>query len=245
MDLVKKVIRPGVKIALRPDRVSGQEAETQEIKYYHSQISDVREDGGVEVYMPLEREKMILLTVDVGYDMHCYTVSGMYECRVVVTERYKKDGLFYALLQLTSELKRNQRREYYRYQCTLPMKDRRLDEEEEKFLAEHKKLVIMDDGLMDKSTIINISGGGIQFVSSHQYAKDELIYCKFDFGKKREICVKILECAAVPDRPGEYRHRSKFIGLEKKEREGIIRQIFALERMKIKTSRKNGGDAKA
>ena len=94
---------------------------------------------------------------------------------------------------------------------------------------------------MNRSTIVDISGGGMQFTGDHKYEKGSLIFCEFSFGKPYEAFVQILDSMGVVDRPGEYRHRAKFFGMNKKEREEIIRYIFALERIKRKHDM-NGGD---
>lgn len=235
MDFLEKTLKPGNKIELRPDEIPKSSEEDGEVKFYESKISDIREDGCVEVYMPIEHGKLVLFSIGSRMDMHCYTGNGMYECRISVKERYKKGTLYFLLLQLTSELKKKQRREYYRYQCTLPMQDRLMDITERKWMLERGQLVVMEGLPMSVSTIVDISGGGIQFTGGHKYEVNNLICGKFDFGKTYQICMQILDSSGITDRPGEYRHRAKFFGVGKKEREEIIRHIFALERQKRKS----------
>lgn len=233
---IRKIVRPGTKIELRPDDKPNPEEE-DDFRLYSSQISDVREDGIVEAYMPIEQGRLILIAVGSYMDMYCYTDRGVYECRVKVAERYTKEGLYLLLLQITSELRKHQRREFYRYECKLPMKDRWMDDSEQKFMRDNGFLFVDEDMPMSDSTIIDISGGGIQFTGTHSYGVNELVYCRFTFGQEYRLCAEIMGSDVVTGQPGNYCHRAKFVGMSKQDREGIIRYIFSLERLEIKKSR--------
>lgn len=232
MDLVEKIIQPGIKIELRPDD-QPKDAIPGAVLRYESKISDVKEDGTVEVYMPIEYGRLVLLSVGSKMDMFCYA-GGIYECRVVVKERYKSEGLYYLGLQLISQLQKRQRREYYRYSCSIPVEVRRMDSAEKKWMTERGKLVVMEDLPMEKNTAVDISGGGMQFTGQYRYEAGEFLYGKFSFGKEYRQCMKVLESSEIPDRPGEYRHRVRFLGMERHAREEIIQNIFVLERVKRK-----------
>ena len=232
MEIVKKIVRPGVRIELRPYDMRNSEEEYD--LFYQSKISDVKEDGSVEVYLPIEQGKLVLLSEGSRLDLYCYAASGIYECPAVVIERYKKEGLYFVLLRMTDDLKKNQRREYYRYQCTIPMQDRAMDEEERQFFVTQGLLLVDDEIPMGESTIVDISGGGLQFVGTCRYHVNDMVYCRFVFGKPYALCLKILDGKAVPDKAGQYRYRAGFMEIDKRVREEVIRHIFALERMKRK-----------
>ncbi len=234
---MKKILRPGMKIELRPDDMPNSEEEEDSFQLYSSQISDVREDGEIEAYMPIEQGRLILISVGSQMDMYCYTDRGIYECRVGVKERYTNEGLYLLLLHVTSDLRKHQRREFYRYECSLPMQDRWMDDSEQKLMTDNGWLCVDEDLPMSKSTVIDISGGGIQFTGKHSYGVNELVYCKFDFGKEYRLCVEIMGCDPIAGQPGNYCHRARFVGMSKQEREGIIRYIFTLERLEIKKNR--------
>ena len=52
----------------------------------------------------------------------------MLGCEAKVTERYKSDNTYLAEMELTSALRKNQRREYYRLDCAIKMQCRILKE---------------------------------------------------------------------------------------------------------------------
>lgn len=240
MDLMETILKPGTKIELSPNDIpKGENADA--VRFYQSRISDVREDGRIEATMPIDRGRIILFSVGSELEIYCYTAHAVYEGRVIVQERYKHEGLYFLLLRPLGALRKKQRRQYYRYKCTLPMRDRLVDIEERRGMAERGQLITVVRLPMERSTIVDISGGGMQFTGDHKYEKDSLIFCEFSFGKPYEAFAQVLDSTGIADRPGEYRHRAKFFGMNKKEREEIIRYIFALERMKRKHD-VNGGD---
>lgn len=231
--LEEKIIKPGNRIEIQLER-SGQKKENAVV--YASQITDVYPDGKIEAYMPIDHGRLVLFSPGDKLKAYFYSAANLYGGSAVVTERYKTDGLYYMRLQMTSELKKNQRREYYRYCCMLQMEDRIVDATELQWMEENGKKKPFAGLLMDDSTMLDISGGGLQFLADHQYEEGSIVYCRFFFGKEYRQCIKILGVAVVEDRQNQYRYRARFIGMEKREREEIIQHIFELERMKRKSN---------
>lgn len=232
--LVKKVIRPGMKVEFIPlkkeEPGNRQEQESEKEKTYLSKVCDVREDGTVEIYMPMEGTKLILLQTDSEYSVFFYSENSMYQAEVRVAERYKSGNMFIVLVELTGELKKKQRRDYYRLNCSIDMRDRPLTEEERTLIGGGRAVVDMGKIPFDKSRIADISGGGIRFISSHRYAVDNWIFCRFVLDTEHIVCARILSCEPVENRIGEYMHRAEYVGMRQGEREKIIRYIFAQER---------------
>lgn len=237
MNLIEKVVKPGIKIELVPDVLPDDPA-AETGKSYQSQVTDMYEDGRIEIYMPIEQGRLILLQAGSRIDVYFYSTNGIYECSAIIKERCKKDSLYFIILQPTSELKKYQRREYYRYSCSIPVHVRKLSDVEQKWMAEKGRLIVFDELPLEENTVIDISGGGMQFTGKNLYEINELLYAEFVFGKEYQQCLKVLERNKIPDRVDEYRYRLKFLGMERQAREGIIQNIFVLERMK-RTKRKN------
>ena len=122
------------------------------------------------------------------------------------------------------------------------MESRELEKEELEALE--KKELIFQEGLpLQKSVIVDISGGGVRFVSNHRYEPDTIIYLTYKLmiaGKEKayEIAGKILATKPIENRPGEYEHRVQYLNMNNLEREEIIRYIFEEER---KSRRKENG----
>mgnify|MGYP000755735837 FL=1 len=232
--MLSKYVKPGDKVEVQAvERVKFAD-EGEKKKVYASMVSDILSDDQLEIVMPMEKSKLILLPVNAEYDVYFYTESGLYQCFVKVIDRYKQDNQYILLLELTSNLRKFQRREYYRLGCALEMSARLLEKEEIRAVENNDKYLV--PGLpLKRSVIVDISGGGIRFVGDYCYEPDSLVCCKYNLatdGKSKEYTLisKILTARELPDRPGLYEHRAQYIHIDTAEREEIIRFIFEEER---------------
>ena len=232
--MLEKYIVPGQKIELRAvNRVKLSGNETQ-AKTYASKIYDILDEDKLEVVMPMEHTKLILLTVGGEYEVVFYSDIGLYECVCRIIDRYKSNNVYILMLEMITNLRKYQRREYYRFSCALDMNTRQLAEEEIEATEKHQKYLV--PGLpLKRSIIVDISGGGIRFISDYPYEKDSLIYCNYqllckDVQKNYEIVSKVLDVRPIPNRPGEYEHRAQYVNLDNAQREEIIQFIFESER---------------
>ena len=203
-------------------------------KAYTSKIYDILDDESLEILMPMDGTKLILLPVDGEYRFCFYTGKGLYQCFIRITNRYKSNNVYLLLCEMTSPIEKYQRREYYRYACTLPLRTRDLMDEELKAVEEHK--FRMRIGLpMAKGQIVDISGGGIRFMTPVRYEVGMQIVLCFSLnihGREMpyELVGQILSCRENEVRRGEFEHRVMFTAVENKQREEIIRYIFEEER---------------
>ena len=225
-----ELVRPGEKI----DVMAVERAilgSSSDKKVYSSKVYDILDDDQLEIFMPMEGSKLILLPKDGQYQFCFYTQKGLYQCFVRIADRYKSNNVYILLAEVTSELEKFQRREYYRYSINLPLKARTLMEEEEKDLE--KNNFHMQQGLMmKKCEIRDISGGGLKFVSQTAFTEGEQIALLFSLNSHGKETVYELSCRENDNQKGEFEHRLKFTGILRNQREAIIRFIFEEERKK-------------
>jgi len=233
--MLSKYIMPGDKVeltALNQRKISG--SDEQEKQVFTSKVSDIISDERIEIVMPMEKTKLILLPVDGEYEICFYAKAGIFLCKARVVDRYKSEGIYILLFELTSNLRKNQRREFYRFHCILTMKSRELSEEELTSMQNGK--LLFEEGLpLQNSIIVDISGGGIRFVSNHCYEKGTMIYLTYNLiiggvEKSYELIGKILKVRELENRKGQYEHRVQYVKIGNREREEIIRYIFEEER---------------
>lgn len=232
--MLSKYVVPGMKVEIQERERTKLTEEAEKKKVYQTQVMDVLSEDRLEVLMPIEKSKLILLPVNAEYDLYFYTPSGVFQCTAAVIDRYKAEKHYILLMELTSNLRKFQRREYYRLSCVLDMNVRPLEQEEiEAMDREDKHLV---PGLpLKRSVIVDISGGGIRFVGDYAYEPDSLVYCKYNLvtgGKNKEyvLVAKVLVVKELEGKPGTYEHRAQYINIDTAEREEIIRFIFEEER---------------
>ena len=137
-------------------------------KLYKSQVYDIVSEDQIKIAMPMEQGKVILLPVDGEYNLCFYTKTGLYQCLARVLDRYKSNNIFILLMELTTDIRKYQRREYYRLNRVLDMRCRRLSEDELPKIME-KVQFIDTDITLNNGIIVDISGGGARFISAEQY----------------------------------------------------------------------------
>lgn len=233
--MLSKYILPGNRIEMQAVERVKMADEGERKRVYLSQVRDILSEEQLEIFMPMEKTKMILLPVNTEYDMYFYTPQGLYQCFANVIDRYKDDNQYVLLMELTSNLRKFQRREYYRLSCALEMNSRPL-EKEEKDAMDRKAGAYLVPGLpLKRSVVVDISGGGIRFLSSYSYDPDSLLYCKYNLvidgvSKEYTLITKVLTVRELEDRPGVYEHRAQYVDIDTYDREEIIRFIFEEER---------------
>ncbi len=232
--MLSKYVEPGSRLEIQAvERVKFSDI-SEKKKVYESQVYDIISEDRLEITMPMEKSKLILLPVDVEYDIYFYTNAGLYQCFGRVIDRYKNNTVYILLLELSSNLRKFQRREYYRFSCALEMNSRPLEKEEIEKL-EQRGWELSPGLPLARSVVVDISGGGLRFIANYKYDPDILIYCKYHLvieGKNKEYTLigKVLSIRELENRPGVYEHRVQYIDIDTEEREEIIRFIFDEER---------------
>ena len=94
---------------------------------------------------------------------------------------------------------------------------------------------------MKRGVIVDISGGGLRFVSRQQYQEGNILYLRFnlsinDLEKEFRLAAKVILSKEIEKRQNEYENRVKFIYIDNTTREEIIKYIFDEDRK----NRKNG-----
>ena len=231
--MLSSLVMDGDKVELSSvDHLFAAEGET--VKKYSTRVYTVLSDDKLEIMMPMEQAKLILLPVDGEYDLCFYTSQGLYQCYARIYDRYKSNNVYVLALELTSNLRKHQRREYYRFSCVLDMRSRELKKEEVDSLNTINPIIV--PGLpLRRSLICDISGGGMRFITDVQYEENAYIYCSFPLTlesgvKDYEIIAKVLTVKEVANRPGEFEHRVQYEHLDRDTREEIIKFIFDEER---------------
>lgn len=242
-NLLSKYVVPGGRVDLQTiDRSKENTSESSEKrKSYQSQVIDVLSEDRIEISMPMEKTKLILLPVDGEYDLYFYSDNGLYQCYARVVDRYKHNSMYVLVLDLISNLRKHQRREYYRFSCALEMNSRQLQKEEIE-LAGKAGDVLSPQLPLKSSIIVDISGGGLRFVANYAYEIQSMILCKYHLlvhGEIKEynLVGKVLGVRELESRKGVFEHRVQYVNVDPTEREEIIKYIFDEERKTLKNQK--------
>ena len=231
--MLSKYIIPGQKMDIQSIEKSIL-ATSSEKKNYTTKVYDILSDERIEILMPMEKTKLILLPLDGEYELFFYAKEGLYACFARVIDRYKSNNVYIVLCELTTTLRKHQRRDYYRYSCVLDLLFRPLEAKEVTYLEKKQKYFEENLPLL-KGIIVDISGGGIRFISKEKYEKDTYIYLSYIIlingrEKQYDLAGKILAVNELENRKDEYEYRIRYIDIMKNEQEEIIRYIFEEER---------------
>lgn len=234
---ITKFIQEGCKVELQPMERSKTLGADAPQKTYVTKLYEIVTEDTMEVLMPMEQGKLILLPVDQEFDAVFYGQSGLYQSVVRISDRYKSNNVYILLIELLSNLRKYQRREYFRFGCVLEMGARNLEKAEIETLDDAQgREPILENALPLKGcVIVDISGGGLRFISNEKYEPDSFIYCSYTLlnngeKKKYNVVGKVLAVKEMENRRGAYEHRVQYYNMNSKVREEIIKYIFEEER---------------
>lgn len=232
--MLRDYIQLGQRIELRAVTRVKLNGEETACKVYSSRIYDILSDEKLEILMPTENQKIILLPIDTEYQMLFYGGHGLYECTVRIVDRYKSNNVYILAVEMITNLKKQQRREFYRHTCAMDIGTRELAQQEIE-AAKKRQAYVVPGITFRKSFLVDISGGGLRFITDYEYEKDSFVICKFSLGQKKgvkeyEVVGQVLDVKSVQKRPGYFEYRVQYVTISREAREEIIRYIFEEER---------------
>jgi len=182
-----------------------------------------------EAYIAAPIVEGVIYAVRAGWLIVVYMQDGnnFYRFQARVEQRLLQDGRPVLKIIRQSEIAEAQRRKYYRFKCSAPLKYRVISDS-------HKD---RDAPFLDGKTI-DISGSGLCFASAVELKKNNLIECELTIEKTTIYFVgQIMRCIRVTEEETE--HISYLIGvriseIEEPKREYIIRYIFYEERKQLR-----------
>ena len=150
--MISNVLREGMKIDIHiVNQTERPESAEKAAPVYKSQIFELFENGEMEIMMPIQSGKLILLPLGLRYEFVFYTPNGLYKSIGQIWERYKTENRYMLRIVLNTPLSKYQRREYYRMECVLDMGYFHLtDEESEMEQTEDIIASLRDDNFYKK-----------------------------------------------------------------------------------------------
>lgn len=208
----------------------------EEKKIYKSQILDIYNGNKLQVAIPIEGYKILLLPIGERYEASFYSSERIYTCIVQIADRYKIRNQYVLDVLLVTPLKKYQRREYYRLEYDMDIFYRNmLPEEMEMDESELKESILREDLLFSKGETLDISGGGLRFITDSKMQRGDGLVVKFliEYGGGRKNIItpaKVIFSQNIRAYRSKVEHRIEFVQLEHRYREQIIRFIFEKER---------------
>lgn len=242
--MLSKVIGVGNRVeftGVNSSRVADNPDSLAKKKIYISQVTDVIDETRIKVTMPIEGGHVVAISVKTRLDACFYTSRGLYHGRVMVVERMKENHIYEMVIELQYELKKYQRRQYYRLNCTMDVSYRQIEEEEQIAFDEKGTIPDKDElfGLLH-GVCLDFSGGGIRFLSQDKYNKNDHLFIKLNISYGDDYRTYILVGRVIASTQGrnnrrKFETRVEFVNISNKVREEIIKYIFLEERRQRKS----------
>ncbi|MCR5098432.1 MAG: flagellar brake domain-containing protein [Lachnospiraceae bacterium] len=233
-------IKPGNKLSIRfYQEAARAEHDNKEEQVFASRVFDVLSDGTLELDIPTKEGKLVLLPHNVRYLFEFTTDQGVFRCAGQITERIRRGNFYLMRARIISKLQKYQRREYYRLNVMMDVMFQAMDSrvEEIEKMSEVRSLLqgqSFNEKVIGRGTIVDISGGGMRFISETHISGAEYMFVAFNLvigGRKQmvEVLAKVIAINRVPDTKN-FTYRLKFMYKDTKIQEKIIRYIFEEER---------------
>lgn len=246
--MISEIVDVGAKVEINLVSQKERAVKTgEELHNYKSQVCDVFDNGELELLMPIEAGRLVLLSLNLRYEFLIFTKGGLYRAVGEVKERYKTDNQYLVRAELKTPLSKFQRRQYFRLKCVIDMKYYNITKEQAD-MSDTKDVIasLQNDEFYSnqkRANIVDISGGGVRFISEEKNESNShiLMIILLDDGKEEKQylivghviqCVR-MEASDVTDI--KYENRVEYMIKDEKMQEEIIKFIFAEERK----SRKN------
>ncbi|MCR5204803.1 MAG: flagellar brake protein [Lachnospiraceae bacterium] len=242
--MLKNVLKVGDRIELKS--IYQARTTTADAKIYQSQVLDIIDDYRMNIAVPIESGHLVPLEVGSRYELSFLTSNGLYMCKCEIKNRMKQNNVYYLVLDIISELKRDQRRQYFRLEKIIPLKYRVVSELEMRLRYFMEKKAYKDDrekrlvtekleqleGMVQEGTIVNVSGGGLKFSSMIKHENGTNIIVRFYLEEELfvEAEARIIGVNEVMNQKGRMEYRCEFKKIKKEIRESIVRYIFSEER---------------
>lgn len=229
------VVRRGVTVADDSDELT-------------SKVLDVSNDKRFRLTMPKSKSATILMEVGEEVIMYFYTSYGVLSGRGVVKNRFFEDDSALITVELVTELKKIQRRQYYRLPCSIDARIHILTNNEiseiERFdgdirtAREEKNIYINQLANVTSDWIacrlIDLSGGGIKCISNISIKVNELVILDIELGEdsiiSRYFLLMRIKACTKKTVVNKYEIRTEFAEMKDTDRDAIVRFIFEEER---------------
>lgn len=247
---VSDVIHVGDRVDIRlVQQIENNDKNADTPDVYKSQILDMKENGNLEIAMPTEKGKLILLPLGVRFEFTFYCQNGsVYKGIGQIAERYKKEGFYMLAIELKTGLEKLQRREFYRYSCAMEFSFYVLNEEQKEMDSEAKIVQsIMKSEVkipQCQGIVVDLSGGGMKIRTSYKLKSGDKILALLHLANEKvnqqlRVIGKVITGMNAPESAKlSYESRIEFVIEDDRIREEIIRYIFEEER---KIRRKENG----
>jgi len=189
-----------------------------------SRVENVLDFPELLVRAPVINGRYRVLPDGLEISLTVYTEKGVYKFESVVTGSAVQNGFGILRVNLGEEGERVQRRNFFRMDCLIPFCFKPVTDTAE----------ILNPQDAEKGVILDISGGGMRFVSQFELMEGMLIKGLIEMETKPAIVTgKILFARQMPN-AGKFQYRVRFDNLPDEISEQIVQYVLQLQRDQLR-----------
>ncbi len=231
--MFNNVIKPGDKIDIKHLHQNNQIT-------YKSGVFDILEDDMIEILIPTQDGKMMLFPNGTEFQFYFYSAKSIYSCETVIVDRYKRGNFLLFKVQLTTPIKKFQRREFYRLEClvdfayyAIPDEIAKLESTED-IIDEISKPEYYTGQRLARTK--DLSGGGMRFIGSEPLDIGTKLLVVLPLSNNKVdrrfyLVTEIISSEPVEKMKDRWIYRGRFDYKNKKERDMIVQYVFEEDRM--------------
>lgn len=202
--------------------------ETSLGKTYVSQVENILDNRSLLVHVPISYGQVVKLPVTDIYSLLFFTEKGMMGFDAVISEYVREEGFNLIKFMINTEGERMQRREFFRFNCMLPLKIAKVSDDPNK----------QDNAEMADGIIKDLGGGGIRFITNLELSERDSIKSHIILQNDLIISIgKVLHKQFFPKSTYKYQYRVEFVGILPSEQEKIVHFIFTEQRKMLSRGR--------
>jgi len=187
------------------------------------------EDYVLSIHRPMRNDEVLEMFQDKEYNVTAYSGDAMLVFKAYFEGFVKQEDEVLLALRLSKDGYKIQRREFFRFSCSIPMRFRVMDFDEGDIVKEGFFKAGLGDVL--EGEVKDIGGGGLRFITESNLNMDYRLECVFPLGNTEITLVGlILEKQYLPKTVQSYQYRIIFIDIEKEFQDEIIGFIFTQQR---------------
>ncbi len=234
-------ILPGMRVEIRTVQEAERAKKTgEEAPMYVSSVYNVTGNDTVELDMPLVKGNYILFSMEnIRYELLFFGEKGLFRGVATIENRYRHGKFPVYLFKLAEPIERWQRREFYRLDCYIPLlyvtlSDEAGDIESMKELHGLLQETPAQKRVMGKGTILDISGGGIRFVTTQNLKDVHYLLLRFPIenpkGKEFIEVIGRIKGTSLVEGTDNTTYRIQILFKDSDAQERIVHYIFEEER---------------
>ncbi|MCL2565172.1 MAG: flagellar brake domain-containing protein [Defluviitaleaceae bacterium] len=218
------------------DRVEIQQTrENDRPRKYLSQVENVLAIDRMVLHVPISYGQLVELSKEDEYRFVFFTEKGIFRFSGNIEDSKEENGFALMIIKIFGEGEKQQRRDFFRLDCILPMKFSKMERE---------SMDAPDDAEVYQGIVKDVGGGGLCFLSNDNLEEEDITKLIIKLDDDVLVAIgEVLHKHYFPKAKYKYQYRVGFIGIRPGEQEKIVQFIFERQKRDLRKMGRTTGEA--